>query len=149
MWRTVGRCVLCAVCCVLCAVCCACVLTAAYLILYVASSSYSRLGRGYHSLFGGLRNQHLARPPRTSASWTTPVLSIYGPHVHGWLVCVLRLTASLPHRLAEVKKKLKEAANSVVLEIGLEELFQRYDDDGSGDLDVGSVHSLGPGPTPI
>ena len=37
--------------------------------------------------------------------------------------------------LEEVKKKFMDVASKVVLELGMKDLFSKYDDDGSGDLD--------------
>lgn len=37
--------------------------------------------------------------------------------------------------LEEVKKKLLDVASKVVLQLGMKDLFSKYDDDGSGDLD--------------
>ena len=43
--------------------------------------------------------------------------------------------------LEEVKKKFHDVASKVVLELGMKDLFAKYDDDGSGDLDYAEFAS--------
>ena len=41
--------------------------------------------------------------------------------------------------LEEVKTKFVEVAGKVVLELGMAQLFAKYDEDGSGELDLGEL----------